>query len=267
MIEKERPGDDRKHVRRSIVLLVLVSLVLVFAAWEANAWKDNVVVKEVRVNGVRLLTVNDVLALADVNRAQRLFHVDVSAVRKRVEANPYVESAEVIRDVRGYVVIIVHERVPVAEVVGEKDVYLDDSARVMLPVASAQVLDLPLVTGAVPTAELVPGRKVHAASVLKALALLDTARAFGDDLYHKISEVHINSDGGLMCYTTESGVPVAFGNGGIAVKLAKLDGFWNEIVVREGAQALEYVDLRFDDIVVARWNPRQELAMHERENP
>ncbi len=267
MIDREKPADERKHLRRSMLLLITVSIVLLLAGWEANAWKDNVAVKDVRVSGVRLLAAKDILALASVDRAQKLYQVDVSAIRRKIETNPYVESAEVIRDVRGYVSIIVHERVPVAEIVGEKTVYLDDSARVMPQVSSAQVLDLPLITGLVPSDELVPGRKVHALPLLNALALIDTARAFGDDLYHKISEVHIKPDGGLVCYTTESGVPVTFGKGNIAMKLAKLDGFWKEIVVQEGAQALDYVDLRFNDIVVARWNPRQELAMHERENP
>ncbi len=267
MNDRETPVDERKHLRRKAALLMLVAIAVVITAWEANAWKNNVGIKDIRVSGTRLLAAQDLVALANIDKAQKLYNVDVDAVRRRVAANPFVETASVIRDVRGSITLLVHERVPVVAVVGEKTVYLDDSARVLPPVKSAQVLDLPLLTGSMPAEEFVPGKKVHNAAVLRALALLDTARAFGDDLYHRISEVHITDDGGLLCYTAESGIPVAFGHGGVAVKLAKLDGFWKEFVAREGAQALEYVDLRFNDIVVARWNQQQELALHERENP
>lgn len=266
-METEKPAGEKKHLRRSAALLALATIIFLTATWEANALKDNVGIKDVRVSGTRLLSAKDVIALAAIDRSQKLYALDINAVRRRVETNPYVESAEIIRDVRGNIMIVVHERVPVVAVVNDKTVYLDDSARVLPQVQSTQVLDLPLLTGSMRAEDFVPGKKVHNESVLRALGLLDTARAFGDDLYHRISEVHVAGDGALVCYTAESGIPVAFGQGGVAVKLAKLDGFWKQYVAREGAQALNYIDLRFDDIVVARWNQQQEPALDERVNP
>ncbi|MGA9120428.1 MAG: FtsQ-type POTRA domain-containing protein [Bacteroidota bacterium] len=267
MINTEANVGERKHVRRSLALLVLGSLIVLVAAWKANAWKEELPVKDVRVSGENILSAKDILELADVDRSARLYSLNLNAIRRRLETNPYVQSVVVARDVPGTVVISVHERTPVVAIVSDKTVYLDDSARVLPPVKSNHLLDLPILTGAIPAADYVPGRLMRNPAVREALALLDTARAFGDDLYHRISEVHIAADGGLICYTAEQGVPVAFGHGNFAMKLARLDGFWKEFVAREGAQALEYVDLRFDDQVVARWNQRQELAMHERVNP
>ena len=267
MIDRVAPNEERRLIRRSVALLIAIGMIILVTGWAANGWKKSVGVKDIHVSGARILPAKDIVTLADVDRSQKLFDVDVNAIRRRIEASPYVESAAITRDIPGIVTIAVHERVPVVAVIGAKTVYLDDSARVLPPVKTTQIFDLPVLTGAVPSDECVAGKRIHAAPVLRALALLDTARTFGDDLYHRISEVHINDDGSLICYTAESGIPIAFGQGGFALKLAKLDGFWKEFVVREGAPALEYVDLRFDDIVVARWNQRQELAMHERENP
>jgi len=55
---------------------------------------------------------------------------------------------------------------------------------------------------------------------------------------------------------------VLFGRGDVAGKMVKLDAFWNEFVHERGAQELQYIDLRFDDQVVVRWNEAKEFASH-----
>ena len=42
------------------------------------------------------------------------------------------------------------------------------------------------------------------------------------------------------------------------MKLVKLDGFWKEIVYHRGPNDLDYIDLRFADQVVVRWNKDNE---------
>ena len=87
----------------------------------------------------------------------------------------------------------------------------------------------------------------------QALTLIRMAEEAGEELYRRISEVHVRADGGLLVYTTESSVPVLFGAGELARKLVTFDGFWKSIVGRRGVTALRSVDLRFADQVVVRW--------------
>jgi cell division protein FtsQ len=258
---------ERPHARRSLALFILGFLVVLAVVWRANAWKEQLSIREIRVNGEHILSAREILDLAGIERTQKLYGLDINAVRRRVESNPYIQSASVTRDVPGTVVITVHERSPVAAIVADRTVYLDDSAHVLPPVKSSLLLDVPILTGVITPSESTTAPGAPASGVREALAFLDTARAFGDDLYHRISEVHIAADGGLICYTAEQGVPVIIGRGEFAAKLARLDAFWKEYVAREGARALEYVDLRFENQVVARWNQQQKFAMHERENP
>ena len=79
------------------------------------------------------------------------------------------------------------------------------------------------------------------------------AEQCSEELYRRISEVHIQADSTLVVYTSESSVPVLFGRGELARKLVAFDGFWNSIVSRRGVTALQSVDMRFADQVVARW--------------
>jgi len=117
-----------------------------------------------------------------------------------------------------------------------------------------------VMTGAFQPGEFVPGRQITRSDVKEALEVLGTAQGLGDELYRQISEVRIESGRDLLFYTAESGVPVLFGRGDVAAKLVKFDGFWKEIVHHHGAHELAYIDLRFNDQVVVRWNHGKEEA-------
>jgi cell division septal protein FtsQ len=115
------------------------------------------------------------------------------------------------------------------------------------------VFDLPVVTGDLPASECVAGKPVTSAHVREALDILATARDVGEGLYQLISEVHLEAGRDIVFYTAESGVPVVFGHGDVAVKLVTFDEFWKQIVRQRGAAELTSVDLRYADQVVVRW--------------
>ncbi len=267
MTGENRTASPGKTSRAGIALLAVLVLGVLGLAFGADRWKQDLPVKEVHAYGMRVLSAADVVALAHIDKSQRLFSVDLDAARRRLEANPFIRSASVTRDAPGRITLTVQERVPVAVLLTDRRLYIDDSAYVLPAVKTDQLFDLPFLTGGLPAAECQPGRTVKAPAVREALALLASARAIGDDLYHEISEVHIGSDAGLLCYTAESGVPVLVGRGALPEKLAKFDGFWKDHAARQDVQSLQYVDLRFDDQVVARWNQQAEPALHERATP
>jgi cell division protein FtsQ len=73
-------------------------------------------VREVTVEGTSRLSVEQILAAADVQRGRSLFRLDPETIAARIEALPPVESARVSRDWPHRVVIAVVERRPVAMV-------------------------------------------------------------------------------------------------------------------------------------------------------
>jgi len=231
---------------------VALTFALGAAVVMADAWKRELSVLTVRCEGNQTVPTAELLRLAAVPRGGRLYAVDLEGVRNRLRQHPYVRSAVVTRDPPSSVALVIEERQPVAALPQGGLVYLDGEGVVLPAIASAVSFDLPMVTGNVATAE--PGKRMNDVSVQEALQLLLTAQSSNDETYRRISEVHIREDRELLLYTTEGGVPVVFGRGEAAMKIAKFDAFWNTIVRQRAASDLQYVDLRFQNQVIARWN-------------
>jgi cell division protein FtsQ len=237
-----------------IALLGLVLVFMMAAAIGAHRWKSDLAVVHVRPEGNRLMTDDDVVKLAAIPGHARLFDVDLQAVRQRLLKSPFINRVTVRRNVPDEVTLEIEERVPVAALSTDRMFLLDAEGVVLPAVRIGEAGDLPLITGAVPSAECVPGKRIAAPAVRDALTLLDMARSVSDECYSRISDVAVDGGENLILHTSEFGVPVIVRREDLASQMAKFDGFWRSIVYPRGAANLQYVDLRFEDNVVVRWN-------------
>ena len=237
-----------------ILVMVLLVITAVGAGVGGAGWKRDLRVGAIRTEGNRIVTAADILGSAGIHKGEKLLGLDLQAARARVLANHFIKDASVTREVPDRILISITERSPVAAIVAEKMLYLDDEGYVLPAARSEHIFDLPILTGTLPAGECTPGKQVKAENVRDALALLATARRMSDDLYRRISEVHVEGEKDIVFYTSEFGVPVIFGRGDCGDKLAKFEAFWQEFASRRGPQNLHSVDLRFTDQVVARWN-------------
>jgi len=219
----------------------------------ANMWKKDLRVARVYAEGNRIVTEREILTLAAIPKDEKLFAVDLFAARRRVEGNQFIRSASVKREAPDGIRIAVVERTPIAALVLDRILYVDEEGYVLPPVKSEEIFDLPVLTGDLPAAECTPGHRVTGTNIREALEILSVARNVGDELYHLISEVHLEGGKDIVLFTAESGVPVVFGHGDAVIKMVTFDGFWKQIVMQRGATELKTVDLRYTDQVVVRW--------------
>jgi cell division protein FtsQ len=252
-----------RHPRTAGFVMLLLVVVTVGACLGANMWTRDFTVKEVRAEGNRIVSSSEILSLAAIPKNQKLFEVDLNQARKRVQANQFVRAVAVNRDVPDRISITVEERFPVAALATDKILYIDAEGVILPPARSEYIFDLPVITGALPLAECVPGKRVASDVLREALQIAITAQKVDDDFYRLISEIHIDPGASIELFTSESGVPVLFGRGDVAAKMVKLEAFWKEFVSQRGAGELKYIDLRFEDQVVVRWNQEMELASHQ----
>lgn len=247
------PSTSDRRSRWPAILMTAMLLIAAGIAIGANMWKRELRVAHLHAHGNRIVTEAEILKLAEIRPNEQLFAVDLHAARMRVQQNLFIKSVAINREAPDGVTITITERIPIAAMVVDRILYLDNEGYVLPPARTDAIFDLPVLTGDLPVAECIPGKAVTSAHVREALDILATAREVGEDLYHLISEVHLEAGRDIVLYTAESGVPVVFGHGDVALKLVMFDEFWKQIVRQRGAAELTSVDLRFVDQVVVRW--------------
>ena len=247
-------STKRSSAKKSFLLMALLILALFALTVYVNAWKEDRRVTEVVVEGNRITAAKDILVLARVSPNAWLFDLDLYSIEQRVLKNEYVKSVAVHRDVPNRVRITIDERIPVAAIVLDRLYYLDADGFVLPPARSQHIFDLPVLSGSIAVEDCIAGKQTKSASVREALRILSIAREVSDELYRNISELRLDGNRGFIFYTSEFGILVILGRDRIGPKLVKFDSFWSSAAVREGADRLQYVDLRFEDQVVVRWN-------------
>jgi cell division septal protein FtsQ len=256
----EQPESRQKRsIGGPLLMFGLLATALTAVVW-ANLWKSDLRIADVHVDGNTIVGDKEILALANIAKDQRLYSIDLLAAQQRIMQNAFIKSVAVNREAPNSISIMVEERVPIVAVVLDKMEYLSDDGVVLPPVRTEGIFDLPVLTGTFQTGEFTAGKKVTRGDVKEALEILATAQQLGDEIYGRISEIRIESGRDIIFYTAESGIPVVFGRGDPAMKLVKFEGFWKDIVLHRGARELAYVDLRFEDQVVVRWNHVDEEA-------
>jgi cell division protein FtsQ len=234
------------------LLVVVVGLIV-----SANLWKTGLRVQRVTVEGNRIVETAEIMQLVRIQKNTQLQDIDLTAVRKDILSHHFIKDAVVERDLPATLKITITERLPLAIVNSAEILYLDEDGVVLPHSISKQLFDLPVLSGISPEIALAPGGTINNPDVHEALQILATSKLVSKELYHLISEVRLRSGGDIVLYAAEWGVPIIFGRGDIANKLVRLEAFWNDIVREKGSQRLQYVDLRFDDQVVVRWNQKE----------
>jgi cell division protein FtsQ len=234
------------------LLVVVVGLIV-----SANLWKTSLRVQRVTVEGNRIVETAEIMQLVRIQKNTQLQDIDLTAVRKDILSHHFIKDAVVERDLPATLKITITERLPLAIVNSAEMLYLDEDGVVLPHSISKQLFDLPVLSGISPEIALAPGGTISNPDVHEALQILAASKLVNKELYHLISEVRLRSGGDIVLYAAEWGVPIIIGRGDIASKLVRLEAFWNEIVREKGSQRLQYVDLRFDDQVVVRWNQKE----------
>ena len=245
-----------KRSRKFILGFVLLLLAGAATVALANLWKSKLVVEHVTVSGNSLIEPGEILKLARVRAGSKMVDLDLLAIERAVATHPYVDNVVVERNLPSTVHIRIGERRPLALLNGADLRYIDREGVVLPNSVSRELFDLPVITGLSGSLALTPGTVIADADLREALSILETSKFVGGGLYHLISEVRLRGQGDLLLYTADGGVPVIFGRGNAPHKLVMLDTFWQTVVAQRGPQQLQYLDLRFEDQIVARWKQK-----------
>lgn len=231
--------------------ILILAMALVFGA---NAWKSSLVVNKVVVSGNRVVDTNEILQLAHVKAGKKIYDLDLMVIQKDVASHYFLKDVTVERDLPSTVKISVVERTPIAIINTPDLLYIDPDGMVLPHSISHELFDLPVISNIPQGLKVSVGETLRNPDITEALDILSTAKLVNKELYYLISEIRLRSGGDLVLYTADGSVPVLFGRGEAASKLVRLETFWNDVVHQRGTASLQYIDLRFEDQIVVRWN-------------
>ena len=175
MPESRRSRTSRRS-RRVKGALVLVGLVLVLVGIVGSTYSPLFVARTIEVEGADHLSPDAVASLAGVSDHTNVFHLDPSVPEAALEANPWISSSSVTRDLPSTVWIRIEERTPVAvteggDVVAGDGVSLPGARSAGLPAIRAsvgQLDDIGTATATAALAALAPAVFVEASAAIVA---------------------------------------------------------------------------------------------------
>lgn len=249
-----RNPAERLAMRRLFGRYVALMCILAAAAagwtlhqpvWAALRTHPYFAVTHLAIRGTGpLLSKNEILAWIGADESVRIWDLSPPHVRARLEMHPLIAHASVRREFPNSFEVEVREQRPRGIVLLDRLYYVGRSGEVLLPVEAQHDPDYPVVTGL--TKETPPGYRTWA--LRRALQLYRLCQRMA--CFDGVSEIHVDSERGMVLYPMKPRVPVVLGWGSWREKIERAErvlGAW------EGrTYMLRAVDLRYRNQVVTR---------------
>jgi len=179
--------------------------------------------------------------LMGLTAGTNILAVDVDAMRSKIEADPWVASASVQRQLPDTLRVTVTEHEPAAVLLAGYFYLLDRDGVPFKRVETGERGELPVITGVerdLLVKLLVKGDPAARVIIRRAL---DVLAAYDERARPRLSEVHIGEGGEALLYTEKTGTLLRLGRGPLGDKLARFDAL--RAALGERADKLSVVHL------------------------
>lgn len=235
----------------ALSLATLASLVFLgFTVYRYSQQSGQLNIGEVKIMGCMHILESELLEMAKVDFSASMLNLDLQEVSRRLAQHPWVEKAQVRRDLSGKALIIeVQERIPRALILLDELYLMDRNGEIFKKAEPKEKLDLPIFTGlSLPEwKQRDPKAMELIQQALELLDLLERRKVFS---LREISEMHLSKRNGLTLYTLDGGVPVRLGRGEYEDKLNRLEKVLPD--VRSKLKSVEYLALDSPKRVVVK---------------
>ncbi len=177
-------------------------------------------------------------ALMGLTEGTNILAVDVDAMRQQIEADPWVASASVQRELPDTLRVAVVEHEPAA-VLHAGHFYLLSRAGVPFKRAEpGERRELPIITG-VARDQLIAGAPSATATVRRAL---DVLAAYQQRARPRLGEIHIGDGGEAVLYSEKTGTMLRLGRGPLSDKLERYDALRAALGARADKLSVVHLD-------------------------
>ncbi len=199
------------------------------------------------------LTVEDVLSIVTQNGREelvggKLTHIDSREMELRLKSNKFVKAAEVLKDLKGNLLIKVSQEQPVARIVEPTRSYYVAATGKILPLSKRHSARVLIVYGEGLDSLLAPDLR-------KEEGVMELINFIHDDGLRsaQFHSIEILKDQEVMLYTQVSDVVVEFGRCEQHVeKFEKIDLFYDQILPRKGWSYYDTVNVDYKDQIICK---------------
>lgn len=177
-------------------------------------------------------------ALMGLESGTNILAVDVDAMRQKIEADPWVASASVQRELPDTLRVSVREHEPAAVLHAGHFYLLSKDGVPFKRAMPGERGALPVVTG-VAREQLIAGHPAAAASIRRAL---DVLAAYNTKARPRLGELHIGDGGEAILYSEKTGTMVRLGRGPLSDKLDRYDALRAALGARADKLSVVHLD-------------------------
>ncbi len=262
-----KPEWNIQLIKKTFFLLMLVLLFVAAVHWGTRTLEHSgaFVVRRVIVQGNRMSNEVQIRTLAALQHGGQLFSVAPEEVEERVRQHPWIDKVRVERVWPDSVTIRVYEHRPLAMINfkgGQQGLYyLGYDGTIFAPVQPLQDIDYPVITGFILPSNngAITGLDVEQNEVTKdARAFLQVA-ARGHPILplQSISEIHLDSEKGIIVYLVEHPFPIYVGYGNVEKRYYQLVKLFERLYRKKKIEGIKEIRMDYHKgrILVAKSEP------------
>lgn len=228
-------GDERFQgiVKKTIWIafqLLLISFLLLTVHWVYDTLMEAPYfqVKRVEVVGAKKIPKEILLSLPVIEGMPNIFSLRLKEVVKPFECHPWVEQVNARKIFPNTLVIQIEEKKPMAIIQLEELYYINSQGEVFAPVGDRDDYDYPYLTGI--TREAIEKDPIETSHLIKkALELLSIVNQKEDSILKEISEIYMDKNFGIQCFTQEEGIEIKMGWEDFGKKVRRLSLIWSDL--------------------------------------
>jgi cell division protein FtsQ len=234
---EERRGEKfqailKKATRAALQLLLISFFLFVGHRVYVHLLEDPFFrVREIAVEGCRRIPQESLLSLIKMEGMPSLFTVSLKEVGKPLESHPWIEHVGVRKVFPNKIMIQIEERKPIAILQLEEPYYIDTKGVIFSSVGDEGEYDYPFLTGL--AREVLDEDPAEAKNLItRGLEILKIAEKEKGSPLDEISEIHMEKNYGIKCFTRTGGVELKMGWDHFEEKLERLSLIWSDLQKR-----------------------------------
>ncbi|MEJ2158005.1 MAG: FtsQ-type POTRA domain-containing protein [Desulfobacteraceae bacterium] len=271
MLEKKRPARKNRYKKRvqrkerrlfgrllmgakmvSLVAVLLSASAVFMVGYAAVTQSAYFSTRSILVQGQSRLSEQEVLKQAGIKSGENLLAINLTLVRKRLLAHPWISEASVAREIPGTIRIAISEHRPLAVLDLGRKFIINQKGRIFKEHAKRDPQALPVVTGiAISDISLGDDRLTPAVQVL--LEVLELSKADKSILpYDQIRKLHMDAEMGITLSVWENERKIKLGFARFEYKYRQLKKLLPHLKYNPNWKGFQMIDLTNPDRIVVR---------------